>query len=69
MKSETFTASTELEAAESLKQWLARHPLATIVRKIVSTLHSTNSLPIGNGEKISVAINIQYEEAEQGRLQ
>ncbi len=64
MKSETFTASTEPEAAEALSQWLASHPLATIMRKMVSTLHGTisNPLPKGSGERISVAINIQYEE-------
>ena len=64
MKSETFTASTELEAAEALSHWLASHPLATISRKMVSTWHSSiaNPLPKGSGERISVAINIQYEE-------
>jgi hypothetical protein len=64
MKSETFTTSTELEAAEALSQWLASHPLATIIRKIVSTLHSTipDPLPKGSGERINVAINIRYEE-------
>lgn len=64
MKSETFTAGTEPEAAEALSRWLARHPLATIVRKIVSTLHGTahNPLPNGSGERISVSINILYKE-------
>jgi hypothetical protein len=64
MKSETFTSSTEHEAAEALRHWLASHPLATIMSKIVSTLHGTasNPLPKASGERISVAIHIQYEE-------